>query len=115
MGWECDKCGKTFQDSERALAEKHEKNCKRVQEYKRKCNQCGKVWHSLVDREKQLEEGVKCDACIQTSTALSGNLGSATQSKRNVAAGQNSLESLRKCPKCGSQNYKEDIISYEKK
>ncbi|MBT4151092.1 hypothetical protein HOE52_03955 [Candidatus Woesearchaeota archaeon] len=28
---------------------------KHVKESKRKCNQCGKVWHSLSDREKQMK------------------------------------------------------------
>ncbi len=86
-----------------------------VKEYKRKCKECGKVWHSLVSREKQLEGGVKCDACVQGATAINGNLGAATQSKRNVDAGQSSLDSLRRCPNCGSQNYKEEVITYEKK
>ena len=85
-----------------------------IEEYKRKCNECGKVWHSLVSREKEIEKDVKFNACIQVSTACGGNLGAATQSKRSVESQQDLLDKLKKCPACGSRNYKEEIITYEK-
>jgi len=88
---------------------------KHVKEYKRKCRECGKVWHSLALREKEIEGGIKCDACVQGSTACGGNLGAATQSKRNVDSQQDVLDKLKKCPNCGSRNYKEEVIIYEKK
>ncbi|MBI2084558.1 MAG: hypothetical protein HYT70_03030 [Candidatus Aenigmarchaeota archaeon] len=88
---------------------------KYVQEYKRKCRECKKVWHSLVSREKEIGGNVKLNACVQASTACGGNLGAATQSKRNVESQQELLDKLRKCPSCGSRNYAEEIIIYEKK
>ncbi|MCX6818209.1 MAG: hypothetical protein NTU57_05125 [Candidatus Aenigmarchaeota archaeon] len=88
---------------------------KHVQEYKRKCNQCGKVWHSLVSREKQIEKQNKCDACVQGSSACGGDLQTATQSQRNREAKEMTLQDLKKCPQCGSANYSEEIITYEKK
>lgn len=88
---------------------------KHVKEYKRKCKECGKMWHSLASREEQIEKDVRCNACVQGSTACGGNLAAATQSKRNVETQEDLLNKLRKCPKCGSTNYKEEIIIYEKK
>jgi len=88
---------------------------KHVKEYKRKCNECGKVWHSLASREKEIEKDIGCNACIQASTACGGNLGAATQSKRSVESQQDLLDKLKKCPNCGSRNYTEDVIIYEKK
>lgn len=88
---------------------------KHVKEYKRTCKECGKVWHSLASREKQIASDVKCNACVQASTACSGNMGAATQSKRNVESQQDLLDKLKKCPQCGSANYKEEEIIYDKK
>ena len=134
MTWKCDKCGKKFKTKKKA--EKHEKSCTKgktkkkkkknksdgkneekdkVKEYKRKCNECGKVWHSLVSREKKLSESETCSNCVQGFTACGGNLGAATQAQRNADANSKNLEKLRKCPKCGSRNYEEEVIIYEKK
>lgn len=88
---------------------------KHIKEYKRTCNECGKVWHSLASREKQIAGDVKLNACIQGSTACGGNMGAATQSKRNVESQKDLLDKLKKCPHCGSSNYKEEEIIYEKK
>ena len=52
---------------------------------------------------------------MQASTACSGNMGAATQSKRNVESQQDLLDKLKKCPNCSSQNYTEEVIIYEKK
>ena len=86
-----------------------------VQEYKRTCNECGKVWHSLISREKEIHKDVKSNACIQACTACGGNLDAATQSKRSVESQTDLLDKLRKCPECGSRNYTEKVITYEKK
>ena len=85
-----------------------------VEEYKRTCNECGKVWHSLVSREKQIGKDVRFNAFIQAATAFGGNLGAATQSKRSVESQQDLLDKLRKCPNCSSTNYTEEIIKHEK-
>ena len=84
-----------------------------VREYKRKCNQCKKVWHVLEDREKQLESNVRQNNCYQGTFCCNPN--ASLQAKRNVEAGQSDLDELRKCPKCGSSDYKEEVISYDKK
>jgi hypothetical protein len=92
-----------------------------TQEYKRKCKQCGKVWHSLVSREEQVKNSIKSSQCHKSVAACgmcSGNwlaFGPATQAERNIEASQSELDRLRKCPKCGSMNYKEEIITYEEK
>lgn len=88
---------------------------KHVMEYKRKCRECGKVWYSLASREQQINKDIGCNACIQSSTACGGNLGAATQSKRNVESQQDLLDKLRKCPNCGSVNYNQEILIHERK
>ncbi len=88
---------------------------KHVKEFKRICNQCGKTWHSLESREKQIKNDVGCNACIQALTACGGNTGAAVQSKRNVESQQDLYDKLHKCPSCGSGDYKEEEIIYEKR
>jgi len=86
---------------------------KHVKEFKRKCNGCGKVWHSLYDREKRIEKDMNLNNfqilgnCCNPSAQL--------QAKRNVEAGQDNLSKLKKCPECGSGNYNEEVLIYEKK
>ena len=84
-----------------------------VREYKRKCNQCKKVWHSLEDREKRIQKNVSFNNCQQGLTCCNPN--ASLQAKRNVEAGQSDMDKLRSCPKCGSSDYKEEVISYDKK
>lgn len=123
MVWKCDKCGKEFEDKDKDKCEKHENKCmgdKEVKEYKRKCKECGKVWHSLVSREEKISKDLKSNTCnkqVSGCGMMGGNwtaLGSATQAERNEQALQSEIDRLKKCPECGSQNYKEEIIIYEK-
>lgn len=84
-----------------------------VKEYKRKCKECGKVWHSLSSREKEIEKNIKTNAFTQC--AFCGIPGAQLQAKRNVESGQSSLDRLRSCPNCGSRNYEEKELIYKKK
>ena len=86
-----------------------------VKEYKRKCKECGKVWHSLVDREEQIHKSAISASTVQACTACGGALGTSAQSQRNAHSQMELLDKLRKCPKCGSTNYSEEIKTYEKK
>ena len=86
-----------------------------VKEYKRKCNECGKVWHSLASREKEIESAKGIANLNQAANACACNSGSALQAQRNVNASQDSINKLRSCPECGSQNYSEEVLIYEKK
>ncbi|MFH1695383.1 MAG: hypothetical protein ABH850_03025, partial [Candidatus Micrarchaeota archaeon] len=79
-----------------------------VKEFKRTCNECGKVWHSLAGREKKINDDIKNNACSQC--AFCGNPGAQLQAKRNVEAGESELERLKKCPDCSSGNYKEEVV-----
>ena len=54
----------------------------KISEYKRKCNQCGKIWHSLRSKENQLRTKGLLDSIIGIGTAIQGNLGASTQSSR---------------------------------
>jgi len=84
-----------------------------VKEYKRTCRECGKVWQSLVEREKKIEKEIS-RASLQQAGFACCNPATATQSQRTAAAHENALQQLRRCPNCGSQNYSEEIIIYEK-
>src|SRR3989338_11642722 len=67
-----------------------------VKEFKCKCNQCGKVWHYLESREKEIEKDIKLNASSQAGFALF-NVGAALQAKRNVEAQTDLLDNLKKC------------------
>lgn len=90
-----------------------DKNNKK-REYKRKCNRCGKVWYSSVNKEASLATGGFLNALVSTGTALT-DLGASTQASRNADAKSSEFDSLRKCPNCGSTNYTEKIISFKDK
>ena len=83
-----------------------------VKEYKRTCKECGKVWHSLVDREKQIQGQICCDLC--SGFAFCTETGTAAQYSRNADANTSELNRLKKCPECQSSNYIEEIITFEK-
>lgn len=82
-----------------------------VAEYKRVCNECGKVWHSLVGREQQIAISMFGDACGLCNTCGSPHQ---AQYNRNIDANVDTISNLKKCPQCGSGNYSETIIYYEK-
>jgi DNA-directed RNA polymerase subunit M/transcription elongation factor TFIIS len=85
----------------------------KVSEYKRTCNQCGTVWHSLTSREAEINKGIKnlksaecCNMCDQNAR---------NRASSNMATYKSELERLKECPKCHSRNYSEDEITYDKK
>jgi hypothetical protein len=88
-------------------------------EFKRKCKECGKVWHSLKSREDKIGKDLKDSECSQglAGCGMCGGqwsaLGASEQTKRNIAASTNELERLRTCPECGSRNYEETEIRIE--
>ncbi|MCK4588934.1 MAG: hypothetical protein KAT77_00700 [Nanoarchaeota archaeon] len=86
---------------------------KHVKEFKRKCNSCGKIWHSLASREKEIQKSMASDSFSQM--AFCCNPGAQLQAKRNREASEGELDKLRKCPECKSGNYKEETLIYEKK
>ena len=92
-----------------------------IQEYKRTCRNCGKIWHSLVSREKQLrlqETSYNIGACgsnmQSASTCFMCGGSRAAQMERNKDATKSEIDRLKKCPECGSRNYSEDLMSYDK-
>jgi len=123
MKYKCGLCGKVHNSKEDV--QKCLKNCfdpkKHIKEYKRKCKQCGKVWHVLASREEKIEKDIKSNKFDQTVSAcgMCGGsyqaLGASTQAKRNEHALTDELTRLKHCPKCNSGNYEETEIFYEKK
>lgn len=91
-----------------------------IKEYKRKCNECKTTWHSLAAREDQLNANLKENQCNQLVSACGmcgGNwlaLGASNQAKTNEQMILGEKERLHKCPKCGSGNYTEKVVYYEK-
>jgi RNA polymerase subunit RPABC4/transcription elongation factor Spt4 len=88
-------------------------------EYRRTCQVCGKVWHSLVSREKQIISNQKSNQMLACGGAMQscgtcGSLGSGTQAQgtRNVEANQSELQRLKICPQCSSANYREEIVNH---
>ncbi len=99
-------------DYEQSYQDEIEKQKRMVKEYERKCNKCGKIWHSLVSEEKGLQRQSLANAFVGI-----GNLGSSSGaffSNKSLDIG-NKLDNLKKCQKCGSQNYSEKITKFEKK
>lgn len=81
-----------------------------MQEYRRTCNACGKIWHSLVTRENQVVKSGQTDAlnvCAQMCNASAQQ-----QAKRNFDANQSEIVRLRQCPQCGSSSYNEVLVDY---
>ncbi len=90
-----------------------------VVEFRRTCQVCGKVWHSLVSREKQIISSQKSNSLLACGGAMQscgscGTIGSGTQAQgaRNVDANKSELQRLRSCPQCSSANYKEELINH---
>jgi hypothetical protein len=77
-------------------------------EFKRKCNECGKVWHSLKSREEKIAKDLAHSSSMSGSfLTCCGDSATVSQYKRNKLAEQDSLEKLKSCPHCGSHNYTE--------
>ena len=116
--WECEYCGDTFGTKEEC--DRHEEECIRKRgieiEFKRKCKECGKVWHSLKSREDKIANDIKKEqgalktaACGMCGGSYSAG-GMAEQAKRNISALEAELERLKICPNCSSHNYEETEI-----
>lgn len=89
------------------------------QEYRRRCNACGKVWHSLVAREEQIIQMQKSTSLMAVGSAMQGcgscgTMGSGTsaQLQRNLDGQSSELHRLRSCPQCGSSDYNERIVAH---
>lgn len=92
---------------------------KHVREYKRTCNECGKVWHSLASREERIKKDASCSEYASLFyTCWSNDLSSRMDARKHedkARAQRSLLYVLRRCPNCGSENYTEEVIIYEKK
>jgi hypothetical protein len=81
------------------------------QEYKRTCRQCGKVWHSLLVREQQLQTNIKSNQCDEKINCCDYN--PRLQAERNRQATESEIDRLRKCPNCSSKDFSQEIITIE--
>lgn len=81
-----------------------------MREFRRTCQACGKVWHSLVSREQQLKSREKQNTCFTCGTMCDPS--AHLQAGRNLDANKSEIARLRQCPNCGSAAYIEQIITY---
>lgn len=82
-----------------------------VQEYKRTCNACGKVWHSLASREAELN-----NRRIMNATQVAAGCCSPAVGSQGMATGtliDNEMERLKTCPECGSSSHGLEIVDYD--
>lgn len=85
----------------------------KVSEYKRTCNECGTVWHSLQSREETLKKQIKDNKSAECCNMCDQNARNKAASE--IRSCESELERLKKCPKDQSGNYKEELIVYDKK
>ena len=86
----------------------------KTKEYKRTCNECGETWHVLASRERKVKTQKAGNSMQQCGAALSCCFPMAALSQSNVQDSEDQLEKMRSCPECGSHNYDEETIRYEK-
>lgn len=84
-----------------------------VAEFRRECNACGKLWHSLATRELEIAKKASHNACMAIGDA--SNSSANAQRYLNQHTLESSLEQLKKCPECHSGNYQETVVYYAKK
>lgn len=82
-----------------------------VQEYKRTCNACGKVWHSLASREAELINRRVANAAQVAAGCCSPAVGS--QGMATATLIDNEMERLKTCPECGSSSHGLEIVDYD--
>ncbi len=85
----------------------------KVSEYKRTCNQCGKVWHSLTSREDEIKQGIRDNKDAQLCNMCDEN--AEVRRKQNLNTFTTELDRLKTCPQCSSRDYSELIVYYDKK
>lgn len=87
-----------------------------IKEFRRTCRSCGKVWHSLVEREARIQFDLKANPANQCGGFLRGCGSSAStmQARRNLAADESAISRLQSCPECQSVNYDEEIVEHSR-
>ncbi len=80
------------------------------QEYRRTCQACGKVWHSLVSREQDIQRSSSANSC--NVLAQMCNPSAQLQASRNLDANKSEIARLRQCPNCNSAAYIEEIVTH---
>jgi len=80
-------------------------------EYKRTCKICGKVWYSSVAREKEIESGNITDD-VRSFCAIFYDHSTKAQLDKNMRDRKLTLDEIRTCPECHSNNYNEEIIEF---
>ncbi|WP_394339122.1 zinc-ribbon domain-containing protein [Methanoculleus sp. UBA430] len=84
-----------------------------VSEYKRTCNQCGKVWHSLKSREDEIKRGIQNNKNAQLCNMCDAN--AENKRKQDLNTYTTELDRLKTCSQCSSRDYSEVIVHYDKK
>ena len=100
---------------EEKLSKRNEEERGFIEEYKRKCQECGKVWHSNIKIEKNLQASAGLNALSGISSLFFGGSAATSQYIRNTNAQTSEITNLKKCPNCGSTHYTEQTTKFRKK
>lgn len=84
----------------------------KIQQYKRTCKACGKVWYSLKSREAELEKRAG-NGCCCNNCGTCTDIGAQLQADRNREATEEQLLRLRMCPSCNSGVYDEVVEDFQ--
>lgn len=79
-----------------------------VQEFRRTCKRCGKVWHTSVERENQIVSSTKSGALLGALNVFNDD--AFAQWNRNTQSNISEINRLRSCPECGSASYDQQIV-----
>lgn len=79
-----------------------------VQEFRRTCKRCGKVWHTSVERENQIVSSTKSGALLGVLNVFNDD--AFAQWNRNTQSNISEINRLRSCPECGSANFDQQIV-----
>lgn len=106
----------TLEEAKQVRAEKLAADYRKeniIQEYKRTCNSCGKIWH--VNVKEYERTGGLLDTIVTIGGTMSGNASAVQQAKRNLDAQRVRKSDMNKCPECSSGNFEQEIVEYLKK
>jgi hypothetical protein len=113
----CNKCGKGLPENAKFCPSCGSSDifdsARQVSEYKRTCKQCSFVWHILAEREEQIKKGIEANKKDECCNMCDEN--AKRQRIERFSSFQNEFKRLKICPKCGSGDYQEETLVYEKK
>jgi RNA polymerase subunit RPABC4/transcription elongation factor Spt4 len=113
----CNNCGQNLDESAKFCTSCGSNSIfdssRQAAEYKRTCNQCSQTWHTLVEREEEIKRGLAGNKKEDCCNMCDENAKRQREMQKNTY--ENEYERLKTCPKCGSGNFAQELVTYEKK